>query len=138
MPTVVSPLTGPVLGTRLSITGLSEYENNNDESVKWIPFVDMDKCTTLCDWLGARHIIDVFVTNLAGTITSPNPQDSMLFSTKFEPKTVNIAPPKAGLDDGATRIRTGIGWHKNSGPSVKYTPLLLTRTCVLPILSAGV
>jgi hypothetical protein len=34
MPTIVSPLIGPVLGTKLSMTGLSENENNTEESAK--------------------------------------------------------------------------------------------------------
>jgi hypothetical protein len=100
--------------------------------------VDIDNCTKSREWLGARHITDDFDKKVAGTVECPNPQESIELSTKFEPMIVSMAPPKAGLDVGNTRMRTGIGWHTKSGTSTKWTPLLLTLIRVIPNASGGI
>ena len=128
---------GPALGTRLSITGLSVNENNNDESAGWIPLIDIDNRTKSCVLLGDLHVMDDFDTNLAGTVNAAKLHDNMAESKKFEPKTVTNAPPNAGLEDGTTRTRTGMGLQWKSGPSTKSMPLLLTPTRAIPKGNAG-
>ena len=90
---MVPPSTGPVLGTRLLITGLSENEKGKNESDRWTPFVDMYMRTRFCVWLGAQQDADVLEMYLAGTVRSPNTHESMAVSTKLLPVTVSRAPP---------------------------------------------